>query len=69
MSADKTVRCDCGYEVRALDEAACVAAVRRHAREVHGVDLSVELARDVVRRAYGVPSSEHKLSGRTAKEK
>jgi predicted small metal-binding protein len=66
--AEKTIRCDCGYEIRALDEAACVDAVRRHAREVHGIDFSIELALDVVRRAEIVPSSEHQLNGRTGKD-
>lgn len=69
MFADKPLRCDCGYEVRALDEAACVTAVLRHAREAHGIDFSVELARDLVRRADGVPRSEQNLNGRTPKEK
>jgi predicted small metal-binding protein len=51
MFADKALRCDCGYEVRADDEAACVDAVTRHASEAHGIDLPVELALDLVRRA------------------
>jgi predicted small metal-binding protein len=69
MFADKTLRCDCGYEVRAPDEATCFAAVRRHAREVHGIDLSAELALDLVRRAAGVPGSEHTLHRRMGEEK
>ncbi len=59
MFAGKTVRCDCGYEVRESDEAACVDAVRRHAFEAHGMDLSVELALDVVRRPALVTRNEH----------
>jgi predicted small metal-binding protein len=59
MFAGKALRCDCSYEVRESDEAACVDAVRRHASEAHGMDLSVELALDVVRRAGLVPRSEH----------
>ena len=51
MFAFKTLRCDCGYEVREPDEAASVDAVRRHASEAHGIDFSVELALDLVRRA------------------
>jgi predicted small metal-binding protein len=58
MFADKVLRCDCGYEVRADDETACVEAVRRHASETHGIELSIELALDVVRRAGLVPTSE-----------
>jgi predicted small metal-binding protein len=47
MFADKTLRCDCGYEVRAPDEDALVVAIRQHAAEAHGIDFSVELAREV----------------------
>jgi predicted small metal-binding protein len=45
----KTLRCDCGYEVRAPDEDALVVAIRRHASEAHGIDFSVELALQVAR--------------------
>jgi len=48
---DKTLRCDCGFEVRAPDEDALVVAIRRHASEAHGIDFSVELAREVARNA------------------
>ena len=58
MFSDKALRCDCGYEVRGEDETARVGAVRRHAWEAHGVDFSVELALQVVRRAGLVPRSE-----------
>jgi hypothetical protein len=36
--------------VQASDEAAQVDEVRRHASETHGVDLSEDVALDVVRR-------------------
>jgi predicted small metal-binding protein len=49
MFAGKAIRCDCGYEVRANDEDGLVDAVRRHALEAHGIDFSVELAREVAR--------------------
>jgi predicted small metal-binding protein len=68
MFADKALRCDCGYEVTALDEAARVDAVRRHAREVHGIDLSVDLALEVVRRAEAVPS-EQRQNRRSGEER
>ena len=58
MFAGKALQCDCGYEVRADDEAARVEAVQRHASEAHGIDLGVELALEIVRRAGTVPSSE-----------
>lgn len=49
MFADQALRCECGYEVQASDEAARVDEVRRHASETHGIDLSAEVALDVVR--------------------
>ena len=51
MFAGKALRCDCGYVVRALDEDAFVQAIRRHAREAHGIDFSVALALDLARNA------------------
>jgi predicted small metal-binding protein len=58
MFAFKTLRCDCGYEVREADEAASVDAVRRHASQAHGIDFSAELALDLVRQARLGTSSE-----------
>ena len=52
MFADQALRCECGYEVRATDEAARVDEVRRHASETHGIDLSNDVALDVVRRKH-----------------
>ena len=51
MFRDKALRCDCGYEVRARDQDAAVQEVRRHAREAHAIEFTVELAREVVRNA------------------
>jgi predicted small metal-binding protein len=51
MFAGKTLRCDCGYEVRASDDVAFVEAIRRHAWEAHGIEFSLELALDVARGA------------------
>ena len=50
MFADKALGCECGYEVQASDEAARVDEVRQHASETHGIDLSADVALDVVRR-------------------
>jgi predicted small metal-binding protein len=50
MFADKAIRCECGYVVQASDEAARVDEVRRHASDTHGVDLSADVALNVVRR-------------------
>jgi predicted small metal-binding protein len=58
MFTGKVLRCDCGYEVRASDDAAFVEAIRRHAREAHGIEFSVELALDVARGAR-LTTSEH----------
>ena len=37
---ENVLRCDCGFEVHADDEAELVAEVRRHALEEHGMQLS-----------------------------
>jgi predicted small metal-binding protein len=36
------LRCDCGFEVHATDEADLVAEVQRHALEAHGMHFSPE---------------------------
>ena len=41
---DKVLHCDCGFEARAADEDDLVAEVRRHAREAHGMELSLDEA-------------------------
>lgn len=51
MFRDKTLRCDCGYEVQARDGEAAVEEVRRHALDAHGMELPVELALALVRNA------------------
>jgi predicted small metal-binding protein len=58
MFTGEVLRCDCGYEVRASDDAAFVEAIRRHAREAHGIEFSVELALNVARGAR-LTTSEH----------
>jgi hypothetical protein len=67
MVADKALRCDCGYEVRASGEPALVDAIRRHARDAHGIEFSVELALALARRARPVPH-EHAHDGVNPKE-
>ncbi len=39
---EKLLRCECGFEVHANDEAELVAGVRRHALGEHGMQLSPE---------------------------
>ena len=70
MFAGKALRCDCGYEVRASDEDALAEAIRQHAREAHGMDLSLELALDLARYAPPAPSERERLErdGRIRKE-
>jgi predicted small metal-binding protein len=71
MFAGKALRCDCGYEVRASDDAAFVEAIRQHARNAHGIEFSVELALDVATRAWLEPSERQELEhdGVIGKEK
>jgi hypothetical protein len=42
MPDDKAVRCDCGYEVTANEEATLVDEIRSHAQDVHGIAFSFE---------------------------
>jgi predicted small metal-binding protein len=71
MFSGKALRCDCGYEVPALDEDGFVQAIRQHAREAHGIDFSVELALDLARNAPLAPSEREGLEhdGVIGKEK
>jgi predicted small metal-binding protein len=39
---ENVLRCDCGFEVRADDQADFVAEVQRHALEAHGMRFSPE---------------------------
>ena len=50
MADDKTIRCDCGYRLRARTEQRQVAEVRRHAWEEHGISFSTEEALAVLLR-------------------
>jgi predicted small metal-binding protein len=51
MPDDKALRCDCGYLAAEDDEARLVQEIRRHARDAHGIDFSVEEALLVVLRS------------------
>jgi predicted small metal-binding protein len=42
MVAGKTLRCDCGYELRAQTEQKQVAEIRYHALRAHGIAFSRE---------------------------
>ena len=67
MFADKALRCECGYEVQASDEAVCVREVRQHSWEAHGIAFSVEVALDLVRRAGIVSHGEQRSTTREEK--
>jgi predicted small metal-binding protein len=38
----KVIRCDCGYVVRGNTDNELVTAAQKHAREVHGMELTRE---------------------------
>jgi predicted small metal-binding protein len=40
----KVIRCSCGYLMRSGDEGELVAAAQRHAKELHGMELTAEQA-------------------------
>jgi predicted small metal-binding protein len=62
MFAGKAIRCDCGYEVRAEDEDGLVEAIQQHASESHGIDFSVELARELARGGSALqPAGERRM--------
>ncbi len=51
---ETVLRCDCGFEARAVCEDELVAAVRRHAWEAHGMALSHDEALVLAFRAESV---------------
>ena len=55
---ERLLRCDCGFEVRAEDDAELVAGVQRHAFDAHGMRLTRD---DVLQLAL-------RLDGREATE-
>ena len=38
------LQCDCGFEARADDQEGLIEEVRRHARQAHGMELSLDEA-------------------------
>ena len=45
------LQCDCGFEARADDQDGLVEEVRRHARQAHGMELSLDEATLLTSRA------------------
>lgn len=50
------LECDCGFEASAESEDELVVEIRRHARDEHGMRLSL---REALRMAAGAVSVEH----------
>lgn len=40
----KVIRCLCGHTMRSANEEELVAAAQQHAKEVHGMEITVEQA-------------------------
>lgn len=58
MAVHNSIRCDCGYRLRARAEERQVAEVRRHAWEAHGISFTTDEALGVLLRLgleEGVP--------------
>jgi hypothetical protein len=51
------LECECGFEASAEDEEGLVVEIRRHAREEHGMTLSLGEALLLASRAVSVESS------------
>ncbi len=54
----RVIRCDCGFEASEDVEDELVARAQSHAREVHDMDLPVELLRALARRTEH-PEANH----------
>jgi predicted small metal-binding protein len=63
MFAGKTtLRCDCGYELKARSEEEQASEIRRHALEAHGIAFSAEEALAVLLRSELESSGESLLN-------
>ena len=51
--ADKKVSCDCGATIRKSSDEALIEAVKKHAKEVHDMDLTPD---QVLSMAEPIPS-------------
>jgi predicted small metal-binding protein len=51
MEMETVLRCDCGFEVRAHDEAELIARVQQHALEAHGLAFAADEVVQVAFRA------------------
>jgi hypothetical protein len=65
------LECECGFEASAEDEDGLVVEIQRHAREAHGMTLSLGEALQLASRAASVESSgrdPHRRLGNRQKE-
>ena len=63
--------CECGFEASAESEDELVAEIRRHARDEHGMTLSLREAMEVASRAVSAESSDsavHRRVGNPRRE-
>lgn len=61
---ERLLRCDCGFEVRADDQAELVAKVQRHALDAHALPFSREDVLRLALRAEPVRLSEQERGAR-----
>ena len=65
------LQCECGFEASAQSEDELVVEIRRHAREAHGMTLSLREALLMASRAHPVEGSSrdpHRRVGNRQKE-
>jgi len=62
------LRCDCGFEVHAIDEPDLVAKVQRHALEAHGMHFSPNEVLELALRAELGERSRQERLGHEARE-
>jgi hypothetical protein len=60
---ERLLRCDCGFEVRADEDALFVATVQRHAFEAHGMRLTPDQVRGLARRLESGRATEQPQPG------
>ena len=61
---ETVLQCDCGYEVRAHDEAELIARVQQHALETHGLAFTPD---EVVEVAFRAELNELDLTAAAAR--
>jgi predicted small metal-binding protein len=60
---ERLLRCDCGFEIRAEDDAELVAAVQRHAFDAHGMRLTRDDVLQLARRLNAREAREQPAGG------